>query len=81
MLLKSSHVAAKIIGLPTPMLSKIINNAKLRKARAVAVESDHPLHVYFHVPPSAGGRDWCMKCKTVYYSRSFVLAVTRMLNQ
>ena len=37
-LLKISHVAAKIIGLPTPKLSAI-----LKKARAVAAESDHTL--------------------------------------
>ena len=51
-LLKISHISAKIIGLPTPMLSEIIDNAILQKARAVATESDRPLYTFFHVLPS-----------------------------
>ncbi|KAK2177640.1 hypothetical protein NP493_588g01017 [Ridgeia piscesae] len=51
-LLKISHVAAKIIGLSTPMLSLMIDHAILKKARAVAAESDHPLFTYVHVLPS-----------------------------
>ena len=39
-LLKISHVSAKTIGLPTPKLSKIIDHAILKKARAVATMSD-----------------------------------------
>ena len=50
-LLKISHVSAKIIGLPTPKLSEIIDHAMLKKARAVATESDHPLSTFFHVLP------------------------------
>ena len=42
-LLKKSYFAAKIIGLPTPMLPQMIDHAILKKARAVAAESDHPL--------------------------------------
>ncbi|KAK2189868.1 hypothetical protein NP493_95g05039 [Ridgeia piscesae] len=66
-LLKISHVSAKIIGLPTPKLSEIIDHAILKKARAVATESDHPLSTFFHVLPS-------------HYSRSFVPVAIRMLN-
>ena len=51
-LMKISHVYAKIIGLPTPKLSEIIDHAILKKARAVATESDHPLSTFFHVLPS-----------------------------
>ncbi|KAK2150448.1 hypothetical protein NP493_2777g00001 [Ridgeia piscesae] len=51
-LLKVSHVSAKIIGLPTPKLSEIIDHAILKKTRAVATESDHPLSTFFHVFPS-----------------------------
>ena len=51
-LLKISHISAKIIGLPTPKLSEIIEHAILKKARAVATESDHPLSTFFHVLPS-----------------------------
>ncbi|KAK2138610.1 hypothetical protein NP493_7454g00000 [Ridgeia piscesae] len=51
-LLKISHVSAKIIGLPTPKLSEIIDHAILKKTRAVATESDHRLSTFFHVFPS-----------------------------
>ena len=78
-LLKISHVSAKIIGLPTPKLSEIINHAILKKARAVATESDHPLSTFFHVLPSQR-RYRCIKCKTSRYSRSFVPVAIRMLN-
>ena len=70
-LLKMSHVSAKIIGLPTPMLSEIIDHAILKKARAVATESDHPLSTFFDVLPSQR-RYRCIKCETSRYSRSFV---------
>ena len=78
-LLKISHVSAKIIGLPTPMLSEIIDHAILKKARAVATESYHPLSTFFHVLPSRR-RYRCIKCKTSRYSRSFVPVAIRMLN-
>ena len=78
-LLKISHVSAKIIGLPTPMLSEIIDHAILKKARAVATESDHPLSTFFHVLPSRR-RYRCIKCKTSRYSRNFVPVAIRMLN-
>ena len=67
--LKISHVSAKIIGLPTPILSEIIDHAILKKARAVATESDHPLSTFFHVRPSQR-RFRCIKCKTSRYYRS-----------
>ena len=51
-LLKTSHVDAKIISLSTPTLSQMIDYAILKKALAVAAESDHPLFTYFHVLPS-----------------------------
>ena len=79
-LLKISHTAAKIIGLPTPMLSQMIDHAILKKARAVTAESDHPLFTNFHVLPSQR-RYRCIKCKTAHYSRSFVPVAIRMLNQ
>ena len=50
-LFKISHIAAKIIGLPTPMLSQMIDHAILKKSRAVAAESDHPLFICFHFLP------------------------------
>ena len=50
-LLNISHVSAKIIGLPTLKFSEIIDYAMLKKARAVAIESDHPLSTFFHVLP------------------------------
>ena len=78
-LLKISHVSAKIIGLPTPMLSEIIDHAILKKARAVATGSDHPLSTFFHVLPSRR-RYRCIKCKTSRYSRSFVPVAIIMLN-
>ena len=78
-LLKISHVSAKIIGLPTPKLTEIIDHAILSKARAVATESDHPLSTFFHVLPSQR-RYRCIKCKTCRYSRSFVPVAIRMLN-
>ncbi|KAK2183967.1 hypothetical protein NP493_288g00020 [Ridgeia piscesae] len=66
-------------GLPTPKLSEIIDHAILKKARAVATESDHPLSKFFHVLPSQR-RYRCIKCKTCRYSRSFVPVAIRMLN-
>ena len=78
-LLKISHVSAKIIGLPTPKLSEIINHAILKKAWAVATESDHPLSTFFHVLPSQR-RYRCIKCKTCRFSRNFVPVAIRMLN-
>ena len=66
--LKISHVVAKIIGLPTPMLSEMIDHAILKKARAVAGESDHPLFTYFHA--FASKQKPFMKCKAARYSRS-----------
>ena len=78
-LLKISHVFANIIGLPTPMLSKIIDHAILKKARAVATESDHPFSTFFHVLLSQR-RYRCIKCKTSRHSRSFVPVAIRMLN-
>ena len=53
--------------------------AILKKARAVATESDHPLSTFFHVLPSRR-RYRCIKCKTSRYSRSFVPVAIRMLN-
>ena len=78
-LLKISHVSAKIIGLPTPKLTEIIDHAIFKKARAVATESDHPLSTFFHVLPSQR-RYRCITCKTCRYSRSFVPVAIRMLN-
>ena len=78
-LLKISHVSAKIIGLPTPVLSEEIDHAILKKARAVATESDHPLYTFFRVLPSQR-RYRCIKCKTSRYSRRFVPVAIRMLN-
>ena len=78
-LLKISHISAKIIGLPTPKLSEIIDHAILKKARAVATESDHLLSTFFHVLRSQR-RYRCIKCKTSRYSRSFVPVAIRMLN-
>ena len=54
------------------MLSKMIDHAILKKARAVAAESDHPLFTYFHIIPSRR-RYRCIKCKTARCSRSFVI--------
>ena len=68
-----------VYDLPTPMLSEIIDHAILKKARAVATESDHPLSTFFHVLPSRR-RYRCIKCKTSRYSRSFVPVAIRMLN-
>ena len=48
-LLSTRACLGNIIGVPTPLLSEIINHAILRKARAVAIESDHPLSTFFHV--------------------------------
>ena len=79
-LLNIPHDAAKIIGLPTPMLSQMIDYAMLKKACAVAAESDHPLFTtYFHVLLSRR-RYRCIDCKTARYSRSFVPVAIRMLN-
>ena len=68
-----------VIGLPTPNLLEIIDHAILKKARAVATESDHPLSTFLHVLPSQR-RYRCIKCKTCRYSRSFVPVAIRMLN-
>ena len=79
-ILKISHVAAKFIGLPTQMLSQMIDHAILKKARAVAAASDHPLLTYCHVLPSRR-RYRCIKFKTARYSRSVVPVAIRMLNK
>ena len=60
-LLIISHVAAKIIGVPTPMLSEMIDED------SVAEDSDHPLFTYFHVLPS-GRRYRCIKCKRARFT-------------
>ena len=61
----------KIIGLPTPKLSQMIDGALLREARVVTADSDHALHSYFQVLPS-GRRDRCTNC-----SRTGVLCLRR----
>ena len=78
-LLKISHVSAKIVGLPTPMLSERIDHAILTKAHTVTTESDHPLSTFFHVLLSQS-KHRCIKCKISRYSRSFVPVAIRMLN-
>ncbi len=55
------------------------DHAILKKARAVATESDHPLSTFFHVLPSQR-RYRCIKRKTSCYSRSFVPVAIIMLN-
>ena len=55
--------------------SQKIEHAILKKARAVAAESDHPFFTYFHV---LRRRYHCIKCKTARYSRSFVPVAIRM---
>ena len=60
------------------MLSEISDHAILKKARAVATESDHPLSMFFHVLSSQ--RRYRIKCKTSRYSRSFVPLAIIMLN-
>ena len=77
-LLKISHVSTKIIGLPTPMLSEIIDHAILKKVCAVATDSDHPLSTFFHVLPPR--RRYRLKCKTSRYSSSFLPVSIIMLN-
>ena len=57
----------------------LIYVAILKKAHAVATESDHPLSTFFHVLPSQR-RFRCIKCKTCRYSRSFVPVAIRVLN-
>ena len=57
----------------------IIDHAILKKARAVATESEHPLCTFFHVLPSRRRYPY-IKCKTSRYSRSFVPVAIRMLN-
>ena len=71
-LLKISHVAAKIIGLPTSMLSEMIDHAILKKARAIAAESDHPLFTYFYVL-SSRRRYRCIKAKQLAIARVLCL--------
>ena len=78
-LLKVSNTAAKIIGLPTPSLSQLCEVATLRKARALADETDHPLSEYFCLLPS-GRRYRCMKCSKARFNKSFVPAAIRALN-
>ena len=78
-LLKISHASAKIIGLPTLMLSEKIDHAILKKPRAIVTEVDHPLSTFFHIRPSQI-RYRCITCKTSRYSRSFVPVAIRMLN-
>ena len=73
--IKCSAQPEDFIGLPTSMLSEIIDHAILKKARAVA--TDHPLSTFFHVLPSRR-RYRCIKCKTSHYS--FVPVAIRMLN-
>lgn len=78
-LLKVAHVASKIIGLPTPSLSDLNGRATLRKARAIAADTDHPLHSYFELLPS-GRRYRCIKCSKTRYSGSFVPQAVKALN-
>ena len=78
-LLKMLNVSAKIIGLSKPKFSEKIDHAILKKARAVASESEHPPCTFFHVLPSQR-RYRCIKCKTSRYSRNFVPVAIRMVN-
>ena len=74
-LLKVSNTAAKIIGLPTPSLSQLCEAATLRKARALAADTDHPLNEHFCVLPS-GRRYRCIKCRKARFGKSFVPSVS-----
>ena len=76
---KVAHVASKIIGLPTPALSTLTENATLRKGRAIAADTSHPLNKHFEVLPS-GRRYRCLMCHKVRYTKSFVPNAVRCLN-
>ena len=62
----------------TSYINKVFSTI-LKKARAVATESDHPLSTFFHVLPSHR-RYLCITCKTSRYSRKCVPAAIIMLN-
>ena len=73
-----NYVAPNVV-LSISISYQLFDHAILKKARAVATESDHPLSTFFHVLPSRR-RYRCIKCKTSRYSRSFVPVAIRMLN-
>ena len=79
-LLKITRIASKIIGLPTPSLTKLTEHACLRKALIIERDQDHPLNQFFECLPS-GRRFRCIKCNKKKYSDSFIPQGIRLLNK
>ena len=79
-LLKITRIASKIIGLPTPSLTKLTEHACLRKALIIERDQDHPLNQLFECLPS-GRRFRCIKCNKKKYRDSFIPQGIRLLNK
>ena len=79
-LLKFTHIASKVIGLPTPSLPQLTERACLRKARAIERDQDHPLSHTFESLPS-GRRFRSIKCNTNRYKHSFIPHAITLLNK
>ncbi len=78
-LLRVTHTCSKIIGLPTPSLPDLINDAIIRKSLHIAHDHHHPLHPYFTLLPS-GRRFRQLSYRTSRFSKSFVPSAITALN-
>ena len=79
-LIRITHRASKIIGLPTPNLSDLNNRAIARKASIIAHDPSHPLNPYFTLLPS-GRRYRTLIWKRARFDRSFVPSAISSLNK
>ena len=79
-LIKFTHTASKVIGLPTPSLPLLTERACLRKAWAIERDLDHPLSQHFETLPS-GRRFRSIKCNTNRLKHSFIPHAITLLNK
>ena len=78
-LMRITSIAAKIIGLPTPNLTELNNQATTRIANSIAQDITHPLHEYLTPLPS-GRRYRTLRCRRALLSRSLMPSVIAALN-
>ncbi|KAI2664123.1 RNA-directed DNA polymerase from mobile element jockey [Labeo rohita] len=79
-LIKFSHLASKIIQLPTPSLTDANDTATTRLARTIASSPDHPLNRFFTLLPS-GRRYRALDWKKAHFKKSFVPSAITALNK
>ncbi|KAJ0012409.1 hypothetical protein NQD34_016743 [Periophthalmus magnuspinnatus] len=76
---KITHLASKIIGLPTPSLSQLNSKAITRIAQTITQDHTHPLHRYFTLLPS-GRRYRTLRCNKARFKNSLIPTAIINLN-